>query len=105
MAIYTYEDVIPTLISNTLMQKRYIDGVHKVYRITPIDGYVLHDSCYDNFEVDGITGMPTAELVLGYTGGTVTVAACYDFVENPRGLYATERTNVPEERIFDGRTK
>ena len=40
---FLYED-ITTLIPNTTMQKMYIDGVHKCYRIKPISNYVLHDN-------------------------------------------------------------
>lgn len=98
MAIITYEDVIPTLIENTTMQIRYIDGVARVYTITPIDGYVLHDQKRDWIDMDPITGEETPYL--GYTTGTATCAMNYDFNTNPREFYAVLETSVPADQIF-----
>ena len=103
MAVYAYEDVIPSLIANTTMQKRYIDGVHKQYCITAVDGYVLHDNTLDLYE-DGLTedGEPVGELLLGYSRGTKTCGANYDFTANPREFYAVLESEVPADQIFGG---
>lgn len=98
MATYTYEDVTPTLIEDTTMQKLFIDGVHKTYRITPNDGYVLHDKNRDWTDVDPDTMEET--LKLGYTTGTATCGANYDFTTNPREFYAVLETSVPADQIF-----
>jgi hypothetical protein len=89
MSVYNYEDVALSLIENTKMQKRYIDGVPKQYLIEPIDGYVLHDNDLDLYE-GGLTedGQPIGELILGYYDGTRTCSIRYDFNENPREFYA-----------------
>ena len=91
---YTYEDVIPTLIENTTMQKRLLNGVHRTYLITANAGYVLHDTISDWDEPNLETGEFTHHL--GYTTGTTTCPANYDFVANPREFYA-----VPESSEFD----
>lgn len=76
---YSYEDVIPTLVPNTTMQKMILDGVHRSYVIAPIEGYVLHDKNRDWNDIDPVTGMPSEEPTLGYTTGTATCGANYDF--------------------------
>jgi hypothetical protein len=98
--VITYEDVTPTLIQNTTMQKRLHDGVHKVYWITPVDGYVLHDKGRDWTDIDPITGEEI--LYRGYTTGTASCAASYDFTANPREFYAVLAESVPPDQIFGG---
>lgn len=98
--IVTYEDVNPTLIANTVMQKKLFDGVHKVYSITPNENYVLHDSRLAT-DID-IDGNPIDPPLAGYTPATVTVAASYDFTANPNNIYAVLRSTVPEDQIFGG---
>lgn len=91
------ELVTPTLIENTTMYK-YLnsEGIHKTYRITPNDGYVLHDKSRD------WTDLETEELKLGYTTGTASCAANYDFTVNPREFYAVPENSVPADQIFGG---
>jgi hypothetical protein len=98
--IVTYEDVIPSLIPNTIMYKKFFDGVHKVYAISAIDGYVLHDNSGNWFEIDQITG-EQIEREAYYTG-TVTCGAAYDFTSNPREFYAVPEDSVPADQIFGG---
>ena len=100
MAIITYEDVIPSMIPNTIMQKVFRDGVHQVYRLAPIDGYILHDAGRDWTEFDPITGEEV--LYQGYTTGSTSCAANYDFVANPREFYAVPADSVPADQIFGG---
>ena len=100
MAVITYEDVNPTLIPNTTMTKLLRDGVHQVYRIYPIDGYVLHDNKNDYPEYDSVTGEET--IVLGYVSGSTSCAANYDFVANPREFYTVPADSVPADQIFGG---
>lgn len=99
MATVTTEP-ITTLITNTTMEKVYVDGVHTVYYITPISGYVLHDQKRDWMETDFDTMEET--LKLGYTRGTASCAANYDFAANPREFYAVPETDVPADQIFGG---
>ena len=96
----TYEDVIPTLIENTTMQKRIFDGVHRAYTITPIDGYVIHHKDADWTEIDEETGEEVIKL--GYKSGMITCSASYDFIANPFEIYAVPRDSVPADQIFGG---
>lgn len=70
---YTYEDVIPSLIPNTTMQKRLLNGVHRSYVIEPIDGHVLHDADADGENID------TGERIYTYSSGSCSCGANYDF--------------------------
>lgn len=102
MAVTIYEDVIPSLIENTNMQRGIRDGVHRIYTITPYENYVLHDKNRDMPEYDPVTMMPTGGTVLGYTMGMASCAANYDFAANPREFYAVLATDVPTDQIFGG---
>ena len=82
-----YEDVIPSLIPNTIMQKCYRDNANFVYYITPCLGYMLHDKLMDFEKVDEDTMMPTGEVERGYRESTASCEAYYDFFENPREFY------------------
>lgn len=98
MATITYEDVIPALIPNTTMTKTLRDGVPTVYRIYPIEGYVLHNNVRDWKHIDAETGEET--FYRGYSTSSSSVPASYDFSENPNELYAVPADSVPAEQIF-----
>ena len=116
MAAINYENVIPTLIPNTTMQKRFIDGVHKQYVIAPVEGYVLHDSASDMEGFDPETGEPTGQMVFYYASGDATCGANYDFTsvqvtdENgvthtgygSRAFFARPTSEVPADQIYGG---
>lgn len=95
-----YEEVIPSLISNTTMLKSIVDGELRSYRITPIDGYVMHDKMMDVEVLDEITHEPTGEVLTGYRASTAGVGYNYDFVANPREFYAVLTSEVPADQIF-----
>lgn len=99
MATITYEDM-NTLIENTTMQKIFRDGVHRQYRISPVDSYVLHDKRNDWTEEDPET--LEERTVLGYVSGSTTCPASYDFVTNPWEFYAVPEDSVPADHIFGG---
>lgn len=98
MAVFTYEDVTPTLIPNTTMRKTLRDGVPTVYRITPIDGYVLHNNVRDWTHINPDTMEET--FYRGYSRSGSSVPASYDFAENPSELYAVLADSVLAEQIF-----
>ena len=102
MAGFTYEEVTPSIIENTTMRKVLMDGVHRLYEITPIDGYVLHDSRMDSPEYDEETMTETGITLNGYRRSTASCPATYDFVTNPWGFYAVPESDVPADRIFGG---
>lgn len=88
--------VEPSLIENTTMQEVLKNGVLYAYYITPEEGYVLHDKMIDEEVCDIETGVPTGKVILGYKTSVSSVEADYDFVANPRELYA-----VPEGKISE----
>lgn len=86
------------IIENTTMQI-YVDGngVQRVYRITPVDGYVLHDNRLDYPSVED------REIIIeGYTTGRISVPLDYDFTANPFNLYTKLSSEVPADQIFGG---
>lgn len=113
MQMYTYEDVIPTLIPNTTMQKRLNNGVQTTFIITPNDGYVMHDNAYD-FPI--FDEFDNETMVLGYRTTTASVAAAYDFsttemldeagntvlAYGSRQFFTKPASDVPENQIFGG---
>lgn len=94
----TYEPVNPSLVANTTMERGLRDGVPRSYYITPNAGYVLHDNTRDWSDFDPDTMEEV--LFLGYTRGTASCAASYDFATNPREFYAVPETDVPADQIF-----
>lgn len=116
MALITKEDVIPSIIPNTVMQRVLRDGVHQGYYIDPIDGYVLHDKEGDWQDPD------TLEEHLSFWLGNVSCRANYDFTPvqvsyidangievyvtayGAREFYAVPADVVPADQIFGGVT-
>ena len=83
---WTYEDVIPSLIPNTTMKKKLLDGVHKVYIIEPDKGYVLHDNrtcgiILDNDSFKELGRYPK------FATADISVWANYDFNTMTTGTY------------------
>ena len=111
---WTTEDVTPSLIPNTTMQKRLLDGVVKTYHITANDGYGLHDKDADGLENDFVTPI---EL---FAVGTISVRYDYDFDNVVNGtyngvngviqvqkvgakeLFAVPLTEIPADNIYGG---
>lgn len=114
MANYTYEDVVPSLIPNTIMQKKLADGVHQVYAIQAIDGYVLHDKTRDYEDINPDTNEWIPKR--GYTTARSTCQAAYDFAPSQitiddgtvvtaygaREYFAIPANAVPSDQIFGG---
>ena len=91
--MWTYETLETPLIANTIMVKVLYNGVHRVYRITPAEGYVLHDAALDYTDIDG-------NWYLGYSSIEVSCGAAYDFEANERGFYTLPVSEVPADQIF-----
>lgn len=85
-----YEDLIPTLIENTTMQRSMVDGVQTAYTITPNEGYLLHDKLLDAPVYDE-WGFETGEIALGFRRHTAACSVNYDFKVNPREFYAAKK--------------
>ena len=86
-----YEEVIPTPIENVTVKKAFNNGVHRTYTLKANEGYVLHDNTLDAQGYDEETGEFTDEIILGYSEGTKTCGANYDWDENPREFYAIRK--------------
>lgn len=97
-----FETVTP-VYENTIMTACYNDtNVLRYYDIAPVEGYVLHDKTLDTPVIDEGTMEETGEVILGYTPGSTSVPARYDFEANPREFYAVLRSEVPENQIYGG---
>lgn len=92
--VITREDATP-IFENTTMQKVFLDGVHRLYEITPIEGYVLRDNELDQVEYDPFTGEEISRQIW-YTPSTAQCLANYDFATNPREFEAVLRSEVPD---------
>lgn len=117
MATWTYEIMATPLIPNTIMEKGYADGIHKIYRIKPIADYVLHDNALDEPLFDENT-MESIGVKFGYSPSSVyvTCGANYDFTAHTvtdengntytaygnRDFFAIPESNVPADQIFGG---
>lgn len=122
MAVFTYEDVIPTLIPNTTMKKRFIDGVFKVYVIAPANGYVLNDRRNNHYEEYDENDLGVGEPIIRfYSVGECTVRYDYDFTSITAGtitdvdgnevsvnkvgayeIFAIPQSLVPADQIYGG---
>ena len=86
---------------NTTMQKVFLDGVHRLYEITPAEGYVIRDNELDFIERDPFTGEEISRQIW-YTPSTAQCLADYDFVTNPREFEAILRSEMPEGSFLLG---
>ena len=82
---WTTENVTPTLIPNTTMVKRLLDGVAKTYCIYPNEGYVLHDNRTYGVILDD--EFNEIERYPRFATGDMTVSASYDFNNITQGIY------------------
>lgn len=95
---------VTPVIENTTMQAYYdSSNVLKAFYIYPVEGYVLHDTQYDQPIFDEETGEDTGEIMRGYIPypAGVSVWHTYDFTANPRQLYCVPEDTVPENQIFN----
>ena len=95
-----YEDINPSFIENTIIQKIFLDGIHETYAILPCEDYVLHDKLLDFEVLDPITYEPTGDVILGFYQNMITVKNDYDFTVNPREFYAVLKSEVNEGKCF-----
>lgn len=92
---------VEPIIENTTMQIYENNaGVQLVYRIYPVEGYVLHDSRKDYTDIDTETGEEVVKE--GFATYGVSVPISYDFVANPYNLYTKLASEVPADQIFGG---
>ena len=96
---WTYTNVEPTLLENTTMVLCTFNGVDKLYRISPNEGYLLHDSRADDYEYDD-EGNVVGEPILRYkrTMSSCTIA---QFNANTYNIYAVPEDSVPADSILN----
>lgn len=121
MAVVT-EPMETTLIPNTTMNKKYVNGVFKVYEIIPNSNYVLHNrqnDIFDNYDDEGNgIGEPTV-MLFGLHGctvrqdydfnnivaGTITDIDGNEVAVNKVGaleIFAIPQNLIPADQIFGG---
>ena len=114
MATWTYETMATPIIPNTIMEKGYADGTHKIYRIKPIANYVLHDNTLDIPEINEETMEETIKFGYSPYGFYKSCGANYDFTTHTvtdengntytaygnRDFFAVPESDVPADQIF-----
>ena len=78
-----YKPIDPKL-KNTIFEAREKDGKVISYRISPAEGYKLHEVTLDEPVIDKETHEETGEIKKGYTTAYVTAGGSYDFETNER---------------------
>ena len=86
---------IEALIENTKFEARVDKNENIIsYRISPIEGYKLHEITLDEEIMDKETLLPTGEVKKGYTRAFVTAGPNYDFEKNEREIYAVREDEI-----------
>lgn len=98
----TYEEVIPSPITNATVRKGIVDGVHRNYNVQANEGYILHDKELDFTRLVDFETMETA-LYLGFTTTICSCVRTYDWDANPREFYCVPNDGtIPSDQIFGG---
>jgi hypothetical protein len=102
-----YEVMEQTLIENTTMELGIENGLAKKYRITPNQGYVMHDNRYDSYNEYDEEGNGVGEPILGYRTSTASCSVRQLVVDengnittNVYDFYAVPASSVPADQIF-----
>ena len=78
--------IVESKIENTIFETREENGQILSYRITPKEGYKLHEITLDENVTDEY-GSETGEIREGFTTSYITAGTDYDFEENTRQIY------------------
>lgn len=90
---------IEAKLENTIFEARTDENGKVIsYRISPAEGYKLHEVTLDEPVTDE-NGNETSKKKLGYTKSYVTASGSYDFEKNDRKIYAKPESD--EEEIVD----
>ena len=81
--------IIESKIENTIFEAREENGQILSYRITPKEGYKLHEITLDENVTDEY-GRETSEIKKGFTTSYITAGIDYDFEKNTRQIYAVK---------------
>lgn len=83
-----YEAIEPKLGNTVFKARKDKDNNIISYRISPADGYKLHEISLDVPVLEEETHKETGEVRLGFTKSYVTAGANYNFEKNERRIYA-----------------
>ena len=75
---------IEAKLENTIFEAREENGRILSYRISPAEGYKLHEITLDECVNEA------GEIKLGFTKSYVTAGVGYDFEKNERQIYSVE---------------
>lgn len=109
MAVITYEPETEITRPNITIARKYADGVHTAYHLTPNEGYVMHNALADT--VVEVTDPDTGDFVYDDNGNIVTVTEqyYYRFASVPAirpsdidFFTAVLESEVPADMIFGG---
>lgn len=86
---------------NTTMRE-IRDKNHNIiaYDIAPIYGYVLHNVTFDSYEYNPETKEQGESISFGYSPGSCSVEATYDFETNPYEIYAKKKEELEENEVI-----
>lgn len=88
-----YKNIEPK-IENTIFEARVDENENIIsYRISPSDGYKLHEITLDEKVIDE-NGNETDKTKLGFTTSYITAGANYDFEKNERQIYAVKEDDI-----------
>ena len=82
---------VEALVENTKFEARIDENENIIsYRISPLEGYKLHEITLDEPVVDEETMQETGKIKKGYTTSYITAGVNYDFEKNDREIYTVE---------------
>ena len=86
---------IEAIIENTKFEARTDKNGNIIsYRISPIEGYKLHEITLDEISIDEETVQETGKTKLGFTTSYITAGAKYDFEKNDREIYVIKEDDI-----------
>ena len=86
---------IEAIIENTKFEARTDENGNIIsYRISPIEGYKLHEITLDEILVDEETLQETGKTKLGFTTSYITAGVNYDFEKNERQIYVVREDDI-----------
>ena len=95
-----YIDIESKYENTTMKEIRDNDDVLMGYDISPIEGYVLHNTTFDTYEYNPETEELVKLINRGYSPSSCSVKQDYDFDINPDEIYAIKTDSIGEDGII-----
>lgn len=101
MAEITYTPETEISLPNITIVRKYADGIHAAYQLTPNEGYVMHNPNNDDVveEIDPVTGETVTVTYRYYYRFASIPASRPDYIYNWTAVLESE---VPADSIFGG---